>query len=41
MVTFPEADKAAWFDLPTARQKMHVGQLPFLDQLEAILRERR
>jgi predicted NUDIX family NTP pyrophosphohydrolase len=38
MVTFPEADKAAWFDLPTARQKMHAGQLPFLDQLEAALR---
>ena len=35
LVTFPEADRAAWFDLRTARQKMHVGQLPFLDELEA------
>jgi predicted NUDIX family NTP pyrophosphohydrolase len=35
LVTFPEADRAAWFDLRQARHKMHVGQLPFLDDLEA------
>jgi predicted NUDIX family NTP pyrophosphohydrolase len=34
MTTFPEADKAGWFDLAAARRKMHVGQLPFLEQLE-------
>ena len=38
MATFPEADKAAWFDLETARWKMHLGQRPFLEQLEALIR---
>ncbi|MGY2082376.1 NUDIX domain-containing protein [Blastococcus sp. SYSU DS0539] len=30
---FPEIDRAAWFDLDTARTKMVKGQLPFLDRL--------
>ncbi len=30
---FPEADKAAWFDMSKARIKLHAAQLPFLDQL--------
>src|SRR6267154_6898636 len=30
---FPEVDKAAWFDVETARQKILKGQAPFLDQL--------
>ena len=30
---FPELDRAAWFDLPTARTKLVKGQLPFLDRL--------
>ncbi|HVU59464.1 MAG TPA: NUDIX domain-containing protein [Candidatus Saccharimonadales bacterium] len=30
---FPEADKAVWFALPVARQKVVPGQLPFLDRL--------
>nr|WP_231839651.1 NUDIX domain-containing protein [Blastococcus saxobsidens] len=30
---FPEIDRAAWFDLPTARTKIVPGQVPFLDRL--------
>ena len=30
---FPEVDKAAWFDVETARRKILKGQTPFLDQL--------
>lgn len=28
--SFPEVDKAAWFDLPTAAVKIHKGQRPIL-----------
>lgn len=31
--TFPEIDRAAWFDLAEARIKLRSGQLPFLDRL--------
>lgn len=31
--TFPEVDRAAWFDLEEARVKLRSGQLPFLDRL--------
>lgn len=31
---FPEVDRAAWFDLATAREKVHRGQIGFLDELE-------
>ncbi len=31
---FPEIDRAAWFDVPTARRKLLAGQVPFLDALE-------
>jgi len=31
---FPEVDRAAWFDLPTARRKIHKGQVAILDELE-------
>jgi predicted NUDIX family NTP pyrophosphohydrolase len=34
---FPEVDRAAWFDLPAARQKLLEGQRGFLDELEARL----
>jgi predicted NUDIX family NTP pyrophosphohydrolase len=34
---FPEVDRAAWFDLPTARAKITKGQLGLLDQLERLL----
>ncbi|GAA4331748.1 NUDIX domain-containing protein [Klenkia terrae] len=30
---FPEIDRAAWFDLATARTKLVKGQLPFLERL--------
>jgi predicted NUDIX family NTP pyrophosphohydrolase len=35
-IHFPEIDRAAWFALPVARQKIHVGQRPLLDRLEAL-----
>lgn len=31
--TFPEVDRAAWFDLDTARTRIHRGQVVLLDQL--------
>jgi predicted NUDIX family NTP pyrophosphohydrolase len=34
---FPEIDRAAWFDLETARGKLVKGQVPFLDALERTL----
>ncbi len=34
MQEFPEIDKAEWFSLNTARQKVHKGQIGFLDELE-------
>jgi predicted NUDIX family NTP pyrophosphohydrolase len=33
---FPEVDRAEWFTLPLARQKIIAGQRPLLDRLEAI-----
>jgi predicted NUDIX family NTP pyrophosphohydrolase len=35
-IRFPEIDRAAWFALPVARQKIHVGQRSLLDRLEAL-----
>jgi predicted NUDIX family NTP pyrophosphohydrolase len=37
MQEFPEVDRGAWFDLPTARTKLQPGQRAFLDQLEQLL----
>ncbi|MBC7920239.1 MAG: NUDIX domain-containing protein [Ferruginibacter sp.] len=34
-IRFPEVDRCAWFDVETARQRIHPAQIPFLDQLEA------
>lgn len=34
---FPEADRAAWFDLKTARLKVLSGQRPLLNQLQQVL----
>jgi predicted NUDIX family NTP pyrophosphohydrolase len=31
--TFPEVDRAAWFDLETARRKIVKSQIPFLDRI--------
>ena len=36
MQEFPEIDRAAWFDLPTAREKIVKSQLPLLDRLFAL-----
>ncbi len=33
---FPEVDRAAWFTLPIARQKINPGQQPLLDALETL-----
>jgi predicted NUDIX family NTP pyrophosphohydrolase len=35
--TFPEIDRAAWFDVATARTKLVRGQVPLLDALLAAL----
>lgn len=35
--SFPEIDRAAWFDVDTARRKLVRGQLPFVDRLLAAL----
>ncbi|WP_024507482.1 NUDIX domain-containing protein [Bradyrhizobium sp. ARR65] len=32
--TFPEVDRAEWFDLPTARSKINEAQRELLDRLE-------
>ena len=33
MMQFPEIDRAEWFDIERARQKIHKGQVGFLDRL--------
>ena len=33
---FPEIDRAAWFGLPLAREKILASQRPFLDRLEML-----
>ena len=35
--SFPEIDRAAWFDFEIAREKMIDGQRPFLEWLAALL----
>lgn len=34
---FPEVDRAGWFLLRQAREKLHKGQVPFLEELESLL----
>ncbi|MBI4002535.1 MAG: NUDIX domain-containing protein [Nitrospira defluvii] len=36
---FPEVDRGAWFDVPTARVKLQSGQRGFLDQLQQLLQK--
>jgi len=36
MQSFPEIDRAAWFTLAEAREKIIPGQLPFLGRLERL-----
>lgn len=38
--SFPEADRAAWFPLSEARDKILKSQLPLLDQLERMLSQK-
>ena len=37
MQSFPEIDRAEWFDLGSARRKIIPGQVPFLDRLVSLL----
>jgi predicted NUDIX family NTP pyrophosphohydrolase len=37
---FPEVDRAAWFTLAAARQKLHRGQVGFLEELRKKLKEK-
>lgn len=41
MQSFPELDRAAWFDVDTARRKAFASQLPFFDRLVQALAETR
>src|SRR5947209_6932315 len=36
--SFPEVDRAAWFSLAEARERINAGQAAFLDQLSDLLR---
>jgi predicted NUDIX family NTP pyrophosphohydrolase len=36
---FPEVDRAGWFTVQKAKEKILKGQVPFLDELNEILRE--
>ena len=36
-IDVPEIDRAEWFDIPTAREKLHPAQAGFLDQLLELL----
>ncbi len=38
---FPEVDRAAWFPLVAAREKIIRGQAPFLEELRGLLEDRR
>jgi predicted NUDIX family NTP pyrophosphohydrolase len=37
--SFPEIDRAAWFDVPSAREKILAGQVIFLDRLAERIRQ--
>ena len=38
--TYPEVDRACWFAIYEARDKMLASQIPLLDELEVVLRHR-
>ncbi|HYA68186.1 MAG TPA: NUDIX domain-containing protein [Acidimicrobiales bacterium] len=38
MIRFPEIDRAAWVTLDVAREKLHRGQVGFIDRLDELLR---
>ena len=35
--SFPEVDRAAWFSIDGAKQKINSGQIPLIEQLEKIV----
>ena len=37
--TFPEVDRAGWFNLDVAKEKIVIGQSPLISQLEALLKK--
>ena len=37
MIEIPEVDRAEWFGLDAAREKINAGQVPLLDRLEQLL----
>jgi len=37
MQSFPEVNKAEWFDIPQAEKKIHPAQLPFIKQVSGII----
>ena len=37
---FPEVDRAGWFTIPAAKEKVLRGQVPFLDELKEILKKK-
>lgn len=37
MIEIPEVDRAEWFGLEAAREKINAGQVPLLDRLEELL----
>lgn len=41
MASFPEVDRAAWFDAQAARTKLLAAQAVFVDRLEALLEDGR
>jgi predicted NUDIX family NTP pyrophosphohydrolase len=38
--SFPEVDRASWFDLAEARRRIQPGQIPILDELKRLLGSR-
>jgi predicted NUDIX family NTP pyrophosphohydrolase len=36
-LTFPEIDRCAWFDVATAKTKINVAQVEFIERLETLL----
>ena len=37
LIEIPEVDRAEWFDLTSAREKINAGQVPLLDRFEQLL----
>jgi predicted NUDIX family NTP pyrophosphohydrolase len=40
MKSFPEIDKAEWFSIPAAKEKINPAQINFIDELTTILKDR-